>query len=66
MNTESEHLQSSNHITKHANPEVQDTYVFPLRETKFEGVSAKIPYRYEDMLVSEYGRRAVTQKSFAG
>lgn len=66
MNIESEPLQSSNQIIQYANSEVQDTYVFPLRDTKFEGVSAKIPYRYEDMLVSEYGRRAVTQKSFAG
>lgn len=66
MNTESELVQPSNQITNYANSEEQDTYVFPLRETKFEGVSAKIPYRYEDMLVSEYGRRAVTQKAFAG
>ncbi|KAH8905884.1 mannosylphosphorylation protein [Coniochaeta sp. PMI_546] len=35
--------------------EFRDTYVFPLRKTTFEGVPAKIPYRYKEFLVSEYG-----------
>ncbi|KAK3694587.1 mannosylphosphorylation protein [Podospora appendiculata] len=44
--------------------EFRDTYVFPLRTTVFEGVSAKIPYRYEALLRAEYGEQALTQTVF--
>ncbi|KAK5992422.1 Protein MNN4-like protein [Cladobotryum mycophilum] len=44
--------------------EYRDTYVFPLRDTVFEGVPAKIPFRYKDMLGAEYGRKALTNKEF--
>lgn len=44
----------------------QDTYIFPLRDTIFEGVAAKIPYRYKDLLMKEYGDWSLTGKQFAG
>ncbi|KPM43034.1 hypothetical protein AK830_g3560 [Neonectria ditissima] len=44
--------------------EYRDTYVFPLRDTTFEGVAAKIPYRYKEMLASEYGRSALMNTKF--
>ncbi|PNY26673.1 Protein MNN4 [Tolypocladium capitatum] len=44
----------------------QDTYVFPLRDTTFEGVPAKIPFRYKEMLESEYGKSALTNRQFHG
>ncbi|KAK7418247.1 mannosyltransferase [Neonectria punicea] len=44
--------------------EYRDTYVFPLRDTTFEGVAAKIPFRYKEMLASEYGRKALMNTKF--
>lgn len=44
--------------------EYRDTYVFPLRDTTFEGVPCKIPYRYQDMLQAEYGKNALTNTEF--
>lgn len=44
----------------------QDTYVFPLRDTTFEGVPAKIPFRYQEMLESEYGKAALMNNEFNG
>jgi phosphorylcholine metabolism protein LicD len=44
----------------------QDTYVFPLRDTTFEGVRAKIPYKYKDLLVAEYGKDSLTNTDFNG
>ncbi|KAB5549681.1 mannosylphosphorylation protein [Coniochaeta sp. 2T2.1] len=44
--------------------EFRDTYVYPLRRTTFEGVPAKIPYRYKDFLVSEYGEDALNNTDF--
>ena len=37
----------------------KDTYLFPLRETHFEGVPALIPYKYKEMLTAEYGKKAL-------
>ena len=37
----------------------QDTSLFPLRDTIFEGVPAKIPYRYADLLREEYGEKSL-------
>ncbi|KAI1062434.1 hypothetical protein LB506_006340 [Fusarium annulatum] len=34
--------------------EFKDKYIFPLLDTTFEGVQAKIPYRYKEILASEY------------
>jgi hypothetical protein len=44
----------------------QDTYLYPLRDTKFEGVPAKIPFQYEAMLVSEYGNDALIDMEWLG
>ncbi|KAL7969434.1 mannosylphosphorylation protein [Trichoderma sp. SZMC 28014] len=44
--------------------EYRDTYVFPLWDTTFEGVPCKIPYRYQDMLQAEYGKKALTNTEF--
>ncbi|KAH7155878.1 mannosylphosphorylation protein [Dactylonectria estremocensis] len=44
--------------------EYRDTYLFPLRDTTFEGVPAKIPYRYKEMLEAEYGRKALTRTKY--
>lgn len=46
--------------------EFRDTYVFPLRKTTFEGVPAKIPYRYKEFLVSEYGEDALNNTDYHG
>ncbi|KAM7195081.1 LicD family domain containing protein [Naviculisporaceae sp. PSN 640] len=44
--------------------EFHDTAIFPLRETTFEGVAAKIPYKYQQLLVEEYGKQALTRTHF--
>ncbi|KAK1980831.1 LicD family-domain-containing protein [Colletotrichum cereale] len=41
-----------------------DKYLHPLLDTTFEGVKAKIPYKYTEMLISEYGEKALTDKEF--
>ncbi|KAJ3510260.1 hypothetical protein NM208_g15556 [Fusarium decemcellulare] len=44
--------------------EFKDKYVFPLRDTTFEGFPAKIPYAYKEMLASEYGKGALSKTEF--
>ncbi|ROT39339.1 mannosylphosphorylation protein [Sodiomyces alkalinus F11] len=44
----------------------RDTYLFPLLDTTFEGVEVKIPFKYKEMLESEYGEEALTRKKFHG
>lgn len=38
--------------------------LYPMREGTYEGVPAKIPYRYHDILIKEYGSRALTMQSY--
>lgn len=38
--------------------------IYPLRRTTFEGVLAKVPFRYESLLREEYGDKALTATSF--
>jgi hypothetical protein len=35
------------------------TQIFPLRQTTFEGVPVKVPYAYQELLVSEYGEKSL-------
>lgn len=44
--------------------EYRDTYIFPLRDTVFEGAPAKIPYRYKEVLQAEYGERSLTNTDY--
>jgi hypothetical protein len=44
----------------------QDTYLYPLLDTTFEGAPAKIPYRYKEMLASEYSELSLTKTHFEG
>jgi hypothetical protein len=40
--------------------------LYPMRETIFEGVSAKVPYNYDKILVDEYKEKALVDVEFAG
>lgn len=40
--------------------------LFPLRDSYFEGIHVKIPFEYGDLLVEEYGERALTLTQFEG
>lgn len=40
--------------------------IFPLRITDFEGSPAKVPYAYGEILVEEYGQKALTDIYFEG
>ncbi|KAK0618537.1 LicD family-domain-containing protein [Bombardia bombarda] len=44
--------------------EYRDTYIFPLRDTMFEGVPAKIPYRYKELIAGEYGEGSLANTNF--
>jgi hypothetical protein len=43
---------------------LQDLY--PMRESLFEGVPAKVPYAYEKVLVEEYANKALTLTEYEG
>jgi hypothetical protein len=43
---------------------IQESYIFPLRDTFFEGQAAKIPYAYSEVLVAEYGKASLTNTHF--
>ena len=40
--------------------------MFPLRDTYFEGVKAKVPYSYVPMLTEEYSDLALVRTEFHG
>ncbi|CVK94268.1 related to mannosylphosphorylation protein MNN4 [Fusarium mangiferae] len=44
--------------------EFKDKYIFPLLDTTFESVQAKIPYRYKEILASEYGKGALSKTDY--
>ncbi len=40
--------------------------LWPMRETEFEGVKAKVPFDFDRALVSEYGRKALVLEEWEG
>ena len=40
--------------------------LFPLRSARFEGTTVQVPYGYEQLLIEEYGPRALTETWFDG
>ncbi|KAI2725329.1 hypothetical protein CBS147333_6408 [Penicillium roqueforti] len=44
----------------------EESDIFPLRDSLFEGVPVKIPYAYTYLLEEEYGPKALTRTSFYG
>jgi hypothetical protein len=46
--------------------EYRDSYIFPLRDTFFEGAPAKIPFAYKELLEAEYKEKALTLTDFEG
>ncbi|KAH9215220.1 LicD family-domain-containing protein [Leptodontidium sp. 2 PMI_412] len=46
--------------------EYRDSYIFPLRDTFFEGTPAKIPFAYKEVLEAEYHQKALTLTDFEG
>ena len=44
----------------------QTSDLYPMRETVFEGVLAKVPYNYDKILVTEYQEKALTVTEFNG
>ncbi|KJR80475.1 mannosylphosphorylation protein [Sporothrix schenckii 1099-18] len=51
-------------LTSKDGHEYRDTYLYPLRDTMFEGAPAKIPYRFREILEAEYGASALVNKDF--
>lgn len=45
---------------------MQDTHIFPLRDSTFEKAPVKIPYRYRDLLAAEYGEKSLINRDFKG
>ncbi|CAI7620857.1 unnamed protein product [Penicillium glandicola] len=44
----------------------EESDIFPLRDSLFEGIPVKIPYAYTYLLEEEYGAKALTRTSFFG
>lgn len=44
---------------------LQDTFLYPLHSTTFEGSPVKIPFKYKDMLEAEYGSHALVDKEYS-
>jgi len=44
--------------------EYRESYIFPLRDTFFEGQAAKIPYAYSEVLAAEYGKGSLTNTRY--
>jgi hypothetical protein len=42
------------------------TELFPMRETMFEGVLAKVPYAYDKILTEEYQEKALINMEYNG
>lgn len=42
------------------------TDLYPMRETVFEGVTAKVPYAYDRLLTQEYNQRALVVTDYEG
>lgn len=42
------------------------TDLYPMRETMFEGVLAKVPYAYDKILIQEYEEKALVLTEFEG
>jgi hypothetical protein len=40
------------------------TDLYPLRETTYEGVPAMVPYKYDEILIEEYGQKALLVTQF--
>jgi len=38
--------------------------IYPLRATNFEGVAAKVPFRFESVLIDEYKDKALTETHY--
>ncbi|KAJ6123197.1 hypothetical protein N7512_005662 [Penicillium capsulatum] len=43
---------------------LQESQIFPLRDSYFEGMPVKIPYAYADLLVEEHGARSLSNTEF--
>ena len=48
------------------NHKYNESDIFPLRDSTFEGVDVKIPYEYAWLLEEEYTKRALTKDEFEG
>lgn len=44
----------------------QTSELYPMRETMFEGVVAKVPYEYDKILADEYQEKALLDTEFNG
>lgn len=44
--------------------EYREDYIFPLRDSFFEGQPVKIPYAYAEVLAAEYGQGSLTNTDF--
>lgn len=44
--------------------EYKEEYIFPLRDSFFEGQPVKIPFAYAEVLSAEYGEKSLTEVNF--
>ena len=62
----SDHKAGEDILVSKDGHEYAEKYVFPLRETTFEGVPALIPFAYSEVLAAEYGEASLINNDFKG
>lgn len=61
-----DHEAGSGILTGKDGHSFREKYIFPLRETTFEGVDALIPNAYTEVLSKEYGPQALVKGNYKG
>ncbi|PSR77853.1 LicD family-domain-containing protein [Coniella lustricola] len=46
------------------NHRYKTTALYPMRETEFEGVTATVPYSFDNILIEEYGRKSLVAEKW--
>lgn len=62
----SDHPAGSDVLVSKDGHEYQEKYIFPLRETTYEGVPALIPFAYSEVLTAEYGESSLRNTEYHG
>lgn len=48
------------------NHRYKTTQLYPMRETEFEGVTATVPYAFDNVLIEEYGKKSLVTTEWQG
>lgn len=60
----SDHPAGSDVLVSKDGHEFQEKYIFPLRETTYEGIPCLIPFAYSEVLAAEYGEQSLRNTEY--